>query len=332
MATNLLITPQVQLFYNRKLLSRFRTKIVFNKFGDQTGIPQNNGVAVNWRRMESIRPVAVASISWPQDATYTAAAGALLTEGTFHTPAVVASWASYTATVRQYGQAAYLSEWLDRQAIDPQVPNYIKNFSEAMPELLDLVTRDVLLAGTNLQYANGRASQSAVVSGDFITLLEFRKAARTLKDANAEPVEDGKFVAIVHPDTTIDLQGDSNITSIWENGGAGNKQGQIFDYQFRDLPFGTRVVESTIAPIIRASGYGDYYNTFYLGREAYGTAKVNAVKSEVIVHAPGTSGVSDPLNQVGTVGRKHSADVKLSVIYGKAYGHEAMVTRCKQAA
>lgn len=304
MATNLLITPQLQTLYNRKLLSRFRTKIIFNRFSDQSGIPANNGVAENWRRMESIRPVAVASLSWPADATYTAAAAIVLTEGTFHTPSVVASWASYTATVRQYGQAAYISEWLDAQAIDPQVPEYVKNFGEAMPELLDLVTRDVIIAGTTIQYANGRASQSAIVSGDFLNLVELRKARRTLADANAEPAEAGKWVVIAHPDTTYDLQGDSNITNIWSQGGAGSRQGQIFDDVFADLPFGFRYYESSIAPITRASGYGDYYNTFVLGKEAYGTTKVTGLKAKVIVHEPGTSGVSDPLDQVGTVGWK----------------------------
>ena len=171
-----------------------------------------------------------------------------------------------------------------------------------MAELLDLVTRDVLIAATTVQYANGRASQSAIVSGDFLTLTELRKAIRTLKNNNAQPAEDGKFVAIVHPDTQYDLQGDSNITNIWVNGGAPNND--IFNTSFKDIPFGIRVYESTIAPITRASGYGDYYTTMVLGKEAYGTAKIDALPSKVIVHAPGSSGVSDPLDQVGTVGWK----------------------------
>lgn len=305
--SNLLLTPEMQLALNRKLLSRFRAKIVFNKFGDQSGISTPGGVAENWRRMEVIRPVSVASqvgtTTWPPDATYTNAAAALLTEGTFFVPSVAASWASITATVQQFGQAAYISEWAEKLSVDPQVPEYVKNFSEAMPELLDLVTRDILLAATNIQYANGRASQSAVVSGDFFTLVEYRKALRTLKNANAESIN-GKWPIIVHPNTTYDLQGDSNITNLWTNGGAGNKQGDIFDDTFSDIPFGGRVFESTLAPLVRASGYTDYYNTFVVGKEAYGTTKVNKIPSEVIVHPPGTSGVADPLNQVGTVGWK----------------------------
>lgn len=304
MATNLLLAPEIQQAYDRKLLQRFRTTTIFNKFGKQKAIAKGGGVNISWRRMEIIRPVAVASTTWPADATYTNATGALLTEGTFHAPTVIASWAEVTATVRQYGQAAYISEWDIAQALDDQVPEYVENFGEAMKEHLDLVTRDVLVAATTVQYVNGRASQSAVVSGDFLNLLELRKAKRTLKRNNARPLEDGKYVVIGHPDTSYDLEGDSNITNVWVNGGAGGKQGQIFDTNFKDLPLGFRYYESSIAPIVRASGYTDYYNTFVLGEEAYGTVKVDAVPSKVIVHAPGTSGVSDPLDQVGTVGWK----------------------------
>jgi len=150
---------------------------------------------------------------------------------------------------------------------------------------------------------NARASQSAVISGDFLNLLELRKAARTLKRANARPVEDGKYVVLANADTVFDLQSDSNITNIWINGGAPNKE-DYFKPTFRDLPLGFRLYESTLVPIVRASGYTDYYQTFVLGQEAYGTAKVSAIPAKVIVHKPGTSGASDPLDQVGTVGWK----------------------------
>ena len=153
MASNLLLSPEIQQSYDRRLLQRFRTTTVFNKFGKQKSIPARGGVAMSFRKMEIIRPVATASTTtWTSpDATYTAAAGALLTEGTFYAPLVVASWAEVVATVRQYGQAAYISDLDINQAIDPQISEYVDNFSESMTELLDIVTRDVLVAGTNVR-------------------------------------------------------------------------------------------------------------------------------------------------------------------------------------
>ncbi len=125
MATNLLLAPEIRQAYDRRLLQRFRTSTVFNKFGLQKSIPPGYGVNLSWRRMESIRPVAVASSIWPSDSVYTLATGAVLTEGTFLVPAVQASWYQTTATVRQYGQAAYISDMDIEQAIDPQVSEYV---------------------------------------------------------------------------------------------------------------------------------------------------------------------------------------------------------------
>lgn len=306
MASNLLLAPEIQQSYNRRLLTRFRTSAVFNRFGDQQSIPARGGVCLSWRKMEIIRPVATASTTtWVSpDSTYTSATGALLTEGTFTTPAVVASWAQVQATVRQYGQAAYISDLDIEQALDSQIPEYVDNFGESMSELLEIVTRDVLLSATNLQYANGKDSPSGVISGDFLNLVELRKAKRTLKAKNAKPVEDGKYVVLAHPDAVYDLEGDSNITNQWVYGGAGSKQDQVFDVTFKDLPLGFRLYESTIAPISRASGYGDVYNTWVIGKGFFGTVKLSALPARVIVHGPGSSGVSDPLDQVATIGWK----------------------------
>lgn len=304
MATNLILSPELRQTWNRTLLQRFRTTTVFNKFGKQSSIPANGGVNMSFRRMEIVRPVAVASSTWPADATYTNATGALLTEGTFHTPAVVASWAEVTATIRQYGQAAYVSELNLKQAIDNQLSEYVNNLSEAMTEALDLITRDVLTAGTTIQYVNGRSSPSGIISGDFLNLLELRRAKRTLKRANAKPLADGNYAVIGHPDTTYDLEGDSNITNVWVQGGGLGKGSDYWEPTLKRLPLGFTYHESSIVPIGRASGYGDVYYTFVLGQEAYGTVKLDTMPAKVIVHMPGTSGVSDPLDQVGTVGWK----------------------------
>jgi N4-gp56 family major capsid protein len=117
-------------------------------------------------------------------------------------------------------------------------------------------------------------------------------------------VEDGKFVVLTHPDAVYDLEGDSNITNLWINGGAGGKQGQIFDLTFKDLPLGFRLYESSIVPISRASGYGDVYNTWVLGKGYFGTLKIDNMPAKVIVKEPGSAGTADPLDQVATVGWK----------------------------
>lgn len=47
--------------------------------------------------------------------------------------------------------------------------------------LIDTVVRDEILAGTNVQYANGKASRDTVAATDVLTGTELRKAFRRLK-------------------------------------------------------------------------------------------------------------------------------------------------------
>ena len=83
---------------------------------------------------------------------------------------------------------------------------------------MDSVVREVINAGTNVQYADGSvASRSLLVGGaasgnNYLTVEAVRKAVRTLKAQNAEPYEDGYYVAIIHPNVTHDLMSDPD----WE--------------------------------------------------------------------------------------------------------------------
>lgn len=117
----------------------------------------------------------------------------------------------------QYGQYLQLTDMAEAQSIDVLLPEYTENFAEAMTEGLDLVTRDILVAGTNLQYASTAGSRGGVGSGMNLNLAELRKGKRILMRANARPVRsEGKFVCATHPDSLYDLEGDSNITNIWQ--------------------------------------------------------------------------------------------------------------------
>ena len=54
-----------------------------------------------------------------------------------------------------------------------------------MTEALDLITRDVLVAGTTVQYAGTAGSRGGVGSGMNLNLAEIREAKRVLARSNA---------------------------------------------------------------------------------------------------------------------------------------------------
>ena len=299
--------------FDRRLLSRFRAATVHNRFGFQRSIPRLGGKAISWRRFEPVYPAGTAG------SAANASAPAVLTEGTAPT-AINATVSEIQATIAQYGQWALITDLAEEQSIDDIVPQYVELMGESMRDALDLVTRDIIVAGTNVQYASTAGSRNAVGSGMYLTMTELRKAKRTLKRNNARPIpsEGNKFVAIVHPQGMYDLEGDSTIQNIWQYAGERGDANQLFDVTFKDLPFGFRLYETTNARIFAASGasvtsagYADVYATVVLGDEFYGTVKLDALPSKVIVKTRGSSGIADPLDQLSTVGWKaaHAAAI-----------------------
>ncbi len=290
--------------FDRRLLSRFRATTVFNRFGLQRSIPRLGGKSVSFRRFEPIFSAGLAGSS------AAGSAPGALTEGTPPTP-INATVTEIVATVSQYGQYALISDLAEEQSIDDIVPQYVQMFGESMRDALDLITRDVLVGGSNVQYASTAATRggaSGVGSGMILNITELRKAKRTLKLNNARPIqsEGNKYVAIVHPQAMYDLEGDSTIQNIWQYAGERGDNNQLFDVTFKDLPFGFRLYETTNARVFAAAGLSsaNVYTTLVLADEFYGMVKLDALPSKIIVKPRGSSGISDPLDQVGSVGWK----------------------------
>lgn len=298
--------PQLALrAFEKKLLSRFRGETVFNKWGIEREIPAHGGKAIQFRRMDSLLGASYAA-AYQSGGAY-ASGPLVLTEGT-PGAALDATWVSVAATVSQFGAYVQYTDLAETQSLDDITAETVENFGEMMVEALDLFTRDVLVAGTNVQYASTALSRGAVGSGMNLNLAELREAKRTLHALNAKPVpkEDGKFVVAAHPHTLYDLEGDSNIVNAWQNAGQRGMENQMFSTAFHDLPFGFRLYVTALARIFPSLGLSgaDVYATMVLGNEAYGTVKLASMPARVIRKGLGSAGTADPLDQVMTIGWK----------------------------
>lgn len=291
--------------FDKRLLTRFRAETIYNRFGMKRGIPMHGGKSISFRRQDAILGASYAA-AYNSGGAF--ASGPLaLTEGT-PGAAIDATWVQVLATISQYGQYIQFTDLSETQQIDDVVAETTENFSEAMKEAIDLVTRDVLVAGTTVQYASTAGSRGGVGSGMNMNLAELREAKRTLLRNNAKPLksEDGKFVLMTHPDVVFDLEADSNITNIWQYAGQRGDSNQLFDVAFQDLPFGVRVYHTSLCRIFASLGLSgaDVYGNMLIAEEFYGTIDLDAMPAKIIVKARGSSGVYDPLDQVGTVGWK----------------------------
>ena len=307
------MTPELKQTYERRLLERALPVFLHNRWGEKRPVPRGGGKSIEFRRFERITTSTTALTEGTPPSE---------TQGTFSTVAV---------TVSQYGQFSRLSDVLQMQAFDPIIAEYTDNYGEAMGDALDQVTRDVLVAGTTVQYASTATSRATVGSGMYLNDTEVRKAVKTLDRNNAKPVEDGRYVMILHPDTQYDFFADSTVRNVFLYAHERGQSNPLFSGILGDY-YKCRTYSTTNAKIFSSAGLSgaDVYATMVFGKGYYGISEFGAESASVIAKAKGSAGTSDPLNQVSTVGWKAShGAVRLNENYAVRVEH---VTSQKNAA
>lgn len=306
-------TPENKQLYEKGLLIRALPAFVHLGMGRPAtlaggfgpgpgGGTPGGGNSVEWRRLERLAGVA---------------AGSAFLDGTF--PANInVTFTSVTATVQQYGAWVPVGQQAWQQSLDPVVSEMTEMFGELGGDTLDQVARAILVAGTNVTYSGSSTSRSTIAScaAGFLAEADFRAAVRNLTRRNARriPSEGGRFAAIVHPDTWFDFMGNTTIQNVLQNAGVRGNDNPLFTGEMYDY-LGIRAKVSSNAKTNGSLGLSlivTVYYTLVMGQEAYGEARFGSYGSpEIITHAPGTSGVADPLNTLGTVGFKASLAVKI---------------------
>lgn len=287
-----------------------RKAVLTGGFGGNGGAP-GGGNSVEWRRLERIGVSAgVGNVSAG------GTTGAFI-DGTF--PAEIqVTVSSVTATMQQYGAWSPVGQLAWTQGLDPIVEEMSTMYGELAGDTLDQVARAALTGGTSVILSGSSASRSTIAScsAGFLAEADFRAAVRTLTRQNARriPSEGNRFPAIVHPDTWFDFMGNTTIQNVLQNAGVRGNDNPLFTGEMYDY-LGIRAKVSSNAKTLGSLGLSlivTVYQTLVFGQEAYGEARFGSYGSpEIITHAPGTSGVYDPLNTRGSVGFKASLVVKI---------------------
>ena len=285
------MTNGMKQFYSRLLLERALPNFVHNKFGLMGGIPRNGGRSIEWRRY-----------------TRPSAATTALTEGTPPSETQL-TIANVQATVNQYGAFTRHSEVLTLQNFDPYIAQVSEVYGEQMGDTLDILTRNVIVAGTTVQIANTAASRGAVggTTAHRLTYAEIREAVATLEAADGRPFPDfgNKFVGIIHPHTKQVMFGDSDIINSFQNAYPRDGSNPLISGEIGDF-YGVRWFVTSNARIFGSEGASgaSVYATMILGRQYYGVVDYEAIGARVIVKPVGSAGALDPLDQMGTIGWK----------------------------
>lgn len=277
------MTAEMKTFYSKYLIENAKPALVYDQFGQKHNIPKNGGKTIEFRKYSPL----------PKATTP-------LTEGV--TPAGKALTVStVTATVKQYGDFVPLTDMLLLTAIDNNLVQALDLLGAQAGATLDTVTREILMGGTSVQYAEGQVTSRATLTAEHkLTVKAVRLAARFLKKQNA-PKIDGGYVAIIHPDIAYDIQDDPD----WKEWNKYTTSDKMFQGEIGKIA-NVRFVETTEAKIFAQAGASnqDVYATLVLGANAYGTTNIEGGGLETIVKQLGSGGTEDPLNQRGTAGWK----------------------------
>lgn len=299
------IPVEVNNFYSRQLLDRSVPLFLHTMFGQVRDIPQNSGTdTIKFRKYGSLT-----------------AATTALTEGVTPVGSQL-STTDITATVVQYGDFVTITDKVLYETYDPILTETAEVLGEQFGNTIDQVCRDVLVAGSTVQYASSATTRGTVTSVMKLTRDEVREAVRTLKNNEAKPMTtridpstgyntaplNRAYVSIIHPDTTHDLEDETGWIPVEKypnkNDVMNGEVGSIANVRF---------VETTNAKIFSGEGASsiDVYATLILGQMAYGVTRISGKAVENIVKPLGSAGAADPLNQRTTSGWKATFVAKI---------------------
>ena len=234
-----------------------------------------------------------------------------LTEATDVTP-VALSDSKVDVALAEYGSSVITTALIRGTSflnVDADAANII---GYNMVDSLDKVVSNVIMAGTNVIYAQGSmgsrpTSRVGIADAATFGAQEGRQAVAELRGDSAPGWENGNYIAIIHPDVSYDLRGETAVTDVIQyqlyQEGAPIRAGSIGTFN------GINYIENPRAPILDDAGATsttNVYQTIVCGRQALAKAFSRAPgfgEQPSIVFGP----VTDTLRRFNPVGWYHLA-------------------------
>lgn len=295
--TTTVVAQAINYFYDRTMLKAARPLLLHTKWAQVRDIPRNSGTAIKFRRYSLLTANTTA-----------------LSEGV--TPSGTAlAVTDVTATVAEYGDYITLTDALVLTTFDPILTESADVLGQQAGNSLDQLCRDVIVAGTTIQYASTASSRATVTASMKITRAEIREAVRTLQNNDAMKLTrmvnpsngfntsplNACFVGIVTENTLFDLKDAQGWVPVEEYA----SQKDVMEGEVGKVDE-VRFVLTTNAKIFSSAGSGsiDVHATMILAADYYGITRVSGAALKNIVKPLGSAGSADPLDQRQTSGWK----------------------------
>lgn len=158
------MSVEMKTFYDRNLIENAEPELVHDQWAQTRNIPKNGGKTIEFRKYDQL-PKAMTP----------------LTEGVTPTGKAM-NVTKIEATVKQYGDFIELSDLLILTAIDNNIVEATTLIGSQAGRTLDTISREVLAAGTNVQYAEGQVTSRAALTSEMkLTVKAVKKQFDSLK-------------------------------------------------------------------------------------------------------------------------------------------------------
>ncbi len=322
------IPPPVNFELMKGLLSAARKKLPFFNGTMPGELSKNSGsYSVKWERIENLAPVTTPLSEPVGNATFFNGRNAVK-------PTIT----NVTAKMEKYGNIITISEEVDLVQVNVRAMRLLDTLGRNAGESMNQIAQEQILAGiTNVRYSGGVAGVTSIVTAvtkndvkyivnqlDRNSAMKFFAQGNGSTNVGTTPVRESYF-AITHPDTEQDIRLLSGFKEVITYA----SHVETFPGEYGELD-GVRFCSSEIAKITpdaattSVAGFrgtsntlNDVYDITIYGMEAIGSVGLGEKHSketmemgdriptvQLIQKAVGSSGVADPLDEVGSLSWK----------------------------
>lgn len=275
------LSAEDKIFYERALIERLLPVLNFYKDAQKKKLPKNSGTTMNFRKFNSLT-----------------APTSSLSEGV--TPdGNDLNITNINAVVKQEGDYVVISDLIQMTGIDPIITETSEVLGEEAGEVVDNRIQEAISKGTNVFYAGGVETRSAVTAA--LTGTDIKKIVRKLKNAKAKRFVDGFYHMQVDPSMAYDLMEDP----FWTDVSKYAKPEQMAKGELGKM-HGMKFFETTNLKTVQESEKEIHIGYAY-GKDSYACVDLEggAGKPEIIVKPNGSAGSADPLDQRASAGWKN---------------------------
>ncbi len=326
LATDIPVPVNFELM--KGLLKAARKKLPYFNGTMPGQLSENAGAySIKWERIENLTPVTTALAEPTGNATFFNGRNAVK-------PTIT----PITATMAKYGNAIVTTEEVDLVQVNVRTMQLMDKLGTNAGESMNLVAQTQILAGiTGIRYSGGVAGLVNIVTAitrndikyvtnqlDRQSAMKFFPAGNGSRNIGTTPVRESYF-GICHPDSEQDIRDLTGFKDVITYGGYtptfpgefGSVEGVRFSAT--EIAQITADAATTSAPGFRGTSniLNDVYDIIIYGKEAIGSVGLgeNHTKEilkmgdhiptvKLIQHAPGSSGVADAYDEVGSIAWK----------------------------